>query len=838
MSMLAERKRKQKWSLNPRGKEWSQDVNKFGQKMLEKMGWQQGKGLGAKEDGITEHIKVSYKNDSKGMGYNVASDQWTEHETNFTALLESLAGTVEKRDQVKLRSLEKKSESSRVRVHYHKFTRGKDLSSFSFHAGSMKDYFKKKMPTFGKSNGLVVGSNGVLKREESDSEQDARPSFSFSGKGESDSESNQYTGFGFKSEVKSGGDAKTSTFISYVNGDGDSPAQKKKKKKRNAEENEESSPKRSRRNSSKTPLTESVRNPAFDPLYTPIKIQKHVLTTIEETEQDSLCTVDSEIEFYKEESKTETPKKAKKKKGDSIDVIKEEDSTKAAKKKKKRKKTANKNPVEEPVNTLDFNPCELRVKKKKKKEKKDESAVDNPTFDATADESTDLRRYDIVPNPYEVQVLKQNKKKKEKRNKEGESVSQCVENGHEGKSSKRKEKSGHENSETEDAPRKRKKNNREEMDAIDNPGFNDSMEMSVESAQVEGEAKKKKKKKAALALENPSFEDCPEDSSGSQENAYEVKRKKKKELKLALENPAFDDAVDSSSVIFSEENPFEVKKKEEYALDNPHFNPNDSPEAEPGNNAFEVERKKKKSKKRKEESGVVNPALDLDSSSAEIKENVSVDVEESDLMLNIVTTPILAKPKAATMDGAYSITKVTAVKRRKSVRFSDVTQELIIPNNDDLRNLSDVESRNELFDINAQVLNSSMEEQSLNGNGLDNLAFDRRRNRLEENVESMAKTLDSCQAEVENDINERRLEELVVGEVGNPHGENERLPDGTRLKFKYAHFATLRTPFYQLDKVGAKKSYRHLIKGDIVVKFSNTNLHQIDGYGVKKGAVA
>lgn len=30
------------------------------------MGWSKGKGLGAKEDGITEHIRVSYKHDSKG----------------------------------------------------------------------------------------------------------------------------------------------------------------------------------------------------------------------------------------------------------------------------------------------------------------------------------------------------------------------------------------------------------------------------------------------------------------------------------------------------------------------------------------------------------------------------------------------------------------------------------------------------------------------------------------------------------------------------------------------------------------------------------------------------
>lgn len=42
------------------------DANKFGQRMLEKMGWQLGKGLGANENGITENIKVSYKNDSQG----------------------------------------------------------------------------------------------------------------------------------------------------------------------------------------------------------------------------------------------------------------------------------------------------------------------------------------------------------------------------------------------------------------------------------------------------------------------------------------------------------------------------------------------------------------------------------------------------------------------------------------------------------------------------------------------------------------------------------------------------------------------------------------------------
>lgn len=42
------------------------DETKYGQKMLEKMGWKKGKGLGANEDGMTNHLKVSLKNDKKG----------------------------------------------------------------------------------------------------------------------------------------------------------------------------------------------------------------------------------------------------------------------------------------------------------------------------------------------------------------------------------------------------------------------------------------------------------------------------------------------------------------------------------------------------------------------------------------------------------------------------------------------------------------------------------------------------------------------------------------------------------------------------------------------------
>jgi hypothetical protein len=43
MSLLAEPRRRQKWTLNPRGNLWANDESKFGQKLMEKMGWEKGK---------------------------------------------------------------------------------------------------------------------------------------------------------------------------------------------------------------------------------------------------------------------------------------------------------------------------------------------------------------------------------------------------------------------------------------------------------------------------------------------------------------------------------------------------------------------------------------------------------------------------------------------------------------------------------------------------------------------------------------------------------------------------------------------------------------------------
>ncbi|XP_076168422.1 uncharacterized protein LOC143147226 [Ptiloglossa arizonensis] len=139
MSMLAEPRRKQKWNLNPRGKQWSEDSNKFGQKMLEKMGWTSGKGLGANEQGMTEYVRVAFKNDVTGIGFKKDNldKAWTEHQDGFNDFLQELQRSQnnnvasEVKSELSGKSLELKSKHSRARVHYQKFTRGKDVNKYS-----------------------------------------------------------------------------------------------------------------------------------------------------------------------------------------------------------------------------------------------------------------------------------------------------------------------------------------------------------------------------------------------------------------------------------------------------------------------------------------------------------------------------------------------------------------------------------------------------------------------------------------------------------------------------------------------------------------------------------
>ncbi|XP_006000331.1 G patch domain-containing protein 4 [Latimeria chalumnae] len=61
---------------------------KFAEQQLQKHGWQHGKGLGRRENGIQEAIKVKIKCDSAGVGHNVGEQftfHWWDHAFNKAA---------------------------------------------------------------------------------------------------------------------------------------------------------------------------------------------------------------------------------------------------------------------------------------------------------------------------------------------------------------------------------------------------------------------------------------------------------------------------------------------------------------------------------------------------------------------------------------------------------------------------------------------------------------------------------------------------------------------------------------------------------------------------------
>lgn len=134
-SMKVRQKRLCQSRLKPRADPVYNDTTNFGVRMLEKLGWSAGKGLGKREDGMAVPILPKVKQDIEGFGYaGEKDDHWTQHDQDFNQLLKTLNGDevlLEDVDLKNLQSIEEKSKNSKTRVHYKKFTRGKDLTNAS-----------------------------------------------------------------------------------------------------------------------------------------------------------------------------------------------------------------------------------------------------------------------------------------------------------------------------------------------------------------------------------------------------------------------------------------------------------------------------------------------------------------------------------------------------------------------------------------------------------------------------------------------------------------------------------------------------------------------------------
>jgi len=75
-------------STDPNNKKWANDSSAFGYKLLQRMGWREGKGLGAKEDGLVEHVKAKRNLENRGVGCDAkSSDNWLHNASGFSDLL-------------------------------------------------------------------------------------------------------------------------------------------------------------------------------------------------------------------------------------------------------------------------------------------------------------------------------------------------------------------------------------------------------------------------------------------------------------------------------------------------------------------------------------------------------------------------------------------------------------------------------------------------------------------------------------------------------------------------------------------------------------------------------
>lgn len=71
----------------------SYDGEHYGKKLLQKMGWKKGNGLGKNNNGITSPISTNNNHERKGLGYLSTNENFKEFETSqntFDSILQNL----------------------------------------------------------------------------------------------------------------------------------------------------------------------------------------------------------------------------------------------------------------------------------------------------------------------------------------------------------------------------------------------------------------------------------------------------------------------------------------------------------------------------------------------------------------------------------------------------------------------------------------------------------------------------------------------------------------------------------------------------------------------------
>jgi hypothetical protein len=117
--MLAERKKRVRLPTDPNNTKWTGDTAAFGHKMLSRMGWQPGSGLGARLDGCTSHLHVAVKSDTLGLGAERTQDsgvgqkRWLETAQSYQEVLDRLSQGQEAKEEGKKSKSSKKDKRTK-----------------------------------------------------------------------------------------------------------------------------------------------------------------------------------------------------------------------------------------------------------------------------------------------------------------------------------------------------------------------------------------------------------------------------------------------------------------------------------------------------------------------------------------------------------------------------------------------------------------------------------------------------------------------------------------------------------------------------------------------------
>uniref|UniRef100_A0A0R3S150 G-patch domain-containing protein n=1 Tax=Elaeophora elaphi TaxID=1147741 RepID=A0A0R3S150_9BILA len=140
---------------------WQNDDSRFGKKMLEKMGWKQGSGLGKYEQGDTENLQLKANVSTRGLGCDEKSDDvLAAHHDSFAAILADLN---EKKEKSKVKQTKKRRKKVEPKVILNEHRKDRYLPKLS----RMSE--KEKCAIFGqKSQQIYVDRNTAENIQEDD----------------------------------------------------------------------------------------------------------------------------------------------------------------------------------------------------------------------------------------------------------------------------------------------------------------------------------------------------------------------------------------------------------------------------------------------------------------------------------------------------------------------------------------------------------------------------------------------------------------------------------------------------------------------------------------------